>query len=233
MPLPKDPVMNKLIGLAQERGMTLSAFATAAGLNKDTLTRTIGRGGTPSMETLRKIAAWLGVPVNDLLASGGPFGETTAKNWRNREIAPAPVKRPAAESMRRDLPVRGTAAGSAVNGFEISPNIIEYVRRPPALESVLDAYAIQVVGESMSPLHRPGDLCFLHPHRFHRRGDSVVIQLKAHDGAPIEAYIKTFKRETQDEIIVEQLNPKAEIRYKKNTILSVHKVLTMSELFGI
>ena len=39
-----------------------------------------------------------------------------------------------------------------------------------------DAYAIQVVSESMSPLHKPGDLCFIHPHRFYRDGDSIVVQ---------------------------------------------------------
>jgi len=228
-----DRILDSLTRIAQTRGLTLSGLAAAAGLNKDTLTRSRGRGGTPSMATLRKLAAYLGMPVEDLVKAPGMPPEL-ARTWRHRTDSLRERENgPFRVTLRKDLPVRGTAAGSAMNGFQISGDVIEYVLRPPTLDSVPDAYAIQVVSESMSPLHRPGDLCFVHPHRFCRRGDSVIIQIRAPESTSVEAYIKIFVRETPEEFVVEQLNPNGEIRYSKSRVVSVHKVLTMNELFGV
>jgi phage repressor protein C with HTH and peptisase S24 domain len=135
--------------------------------------------------------------------------------------------------MRKDFPVKGIVAGAlANNGFEITDQIFEYVTRPPALDGSPDAYGLRVVGVSMEPLHRPGDLCIVHPYRPYRRRDSVIVQVRAHEGAPPTGYIKIFKRETDDMLYCEQYNPPAEIAFKKTTVLSVHKVLTVAEMFG-
>ena len=101
-----------------------------------------------------------------------------------------------------------------------------------ALEGSPDAYALRVTGELMLPLHRPGDLCIVHPHRPYRRGDSVIVQVRTYEGATAEGYIKAYKRQTDDMLYCEQYNPPAEVAYKKATIISVHKVLTVAEMLG-
>lgn len=135
--------------------------------------------------------------------------------------------------LRRDLPVVGTACGAIANGFIIGNDVIDYVLRPPALSGIDQAYAIYVEGESMLPLHKPGDLCFVHPGRPCLRGDSVIIQLKHGEGKPIEGYIKTFIRANDEWIFAQQYNPAGEVKYKKAFVYRMHHVLTMKELFGV
>lgn len=151
-------------------------------------------------------------------------GEARLAGFRWEDIRP----------MTKDLPVLGTAAGAlSDNGFEITPLRVELVRRPPALDGVPDAYGLYVIGESNIPLHKPGDLILIHPHRPYRPGDSVVIQTQTHEGAPVSAFIKIFRKETAEAVFAEQLNPPAVIEYKKTQVLAVHKVLPLNELFGV
>ncbi len=221
--------MQKIAESAAAQGLSLTRLAEEAGLGRDTLTVAARRGGTPGMPSLLKIANRLGLSPNDFLVAP----KTPETSTLRGEVRATRVRRPRGPDMVKDLPVRGTAAGSALNGFEISPNVIEYVRRPPALDGVDDAYAIYVVSSSMEPLHKPGDLCFVHPWRHVRAGDSVIIQVQTRPGAAVEAYIKTFARKTEGEILARQLNPPANLAYKRPHVLALHKVMTMNELFGV
>lgn len=129
------------------------------------------------------------------------------------------------------VPVLGYAAGS-ITGFNIIQNdAIDYFKRPPALEDIEDAYALYVRGSSMEPQFCEGDLCFVHPYRQPRAGDAIIIQQSNKREPPI-AFIKTFVRRTHTHLIASQHNPKAEIQYPLDTILNVHKVMAMRELFG-
>jgi transcriptional regulator with XRE-family HTH domain len=212
---------------ARAQGFTLTSLAKKAGLADTTLTKKKFDRGNPSMTTLAKVAAVLGCKPTDFMVDDEPPAQKLLG-----EVRAARVSRRAPPS-RKNLPVRGTASGALANGFEISPHIIEYVDRPPGLEGVDDAYAIYVVGESMCPEHKPGELRFVHPHRRYRADDTIILQTRAYPTAGIEAYIKNFVRETPDEVTVRQLNPAAVIKYKKSTIFAIHRVLTVNELFGV
>lgn len=230
-----ETIANPLIAAIAARlppGQSLTSLAKAAGLADTTLTKKrADRHGGLSTRTVEKVAAILDCTAADLhreaAALQGGSNTRSARPAARRSAVKGSI------TYRLDVPVRGTAAGSALNGFEITDQVTEYVARPPALEGVEDAYAIFVVSESMRPKHSPGDLCFVHPHRMARKGDSVIIQTRAYDGAPIEAYIKTFVKEAGDEIIAEQLNPVATLRYKRKNVFQLHKVLTLNELFGV
>jgi SOS-response transcriptional repressor LexA len=226
-----NPIIAEIERRARPQGYSLTSLAVAAGMANTTLTKMAkDPTGAPSLRTLRKIAAILNCTTTDLDPSTLRRGEDDAIRG---DVRPVRVRLPGKAQMAKDLPVRGTVAGAILNnGFEITDRIVEFVSRPPSLEGSPDAYALRVVGESMAPLHRPGDLCVVHPFRPYRRGDSVVIQARTHEGAPHEGYIKTFKRESDDTIYCEQYNPKAEIAYKKTTVISIHKVLTLAELLG-
>ena len=143
------------------------------------------------------------------------------------------LKVPLAKALPRNLPVLGTVRGAvASNGFQLRDETVDYVGRPPALLGVDDAYALYVVGDSMSPLHRPGDICCVHPGRPCQPGDSIIIQVKNGPTAPIEAYIKILVEETKDWIVTRQLNPSAEMRFKRSTLVNMHHVMTMREILG-
>lgn len=173
----------------------------------------------------------LDVPVEWLLYGEGdaPEPQTTIVS---KDLRPAIVPPPSRGAMANDVPVMGTAAGSFAGAFQLA-GIIDYVRRPPGLTQARDIYAIFVEGSSMEPEHRPGELRFVNPHRKVRIGDSVVVQTKHHEADEVQAYIAHYLKETARQITVGKLNPKASIEFERKFVVSVHKVLTMNELFGM
>ena len=145
----------------------------------------------------------------------------------------APVSLPATQEMPRDVPVLGTAAGGSTGAFQLSEAVVDYVRRPPGLAGAVDVYAIYVAGDSMSPEHKDGELRFVHPHRPIRPGDSVIIQIRSDPHEPPQAYLKRLLRRTSDRLLVEQLNPRNVVEFESSSVVALHKVLTLNELFGI
>jgi len=129
------------------------------------------------------------------------------------------------------VPVMGIAAGSVLGINTIHRDAIDFVSRPPALENVKDAYAVFVSGESMMPQFGENELVFAHPYKSPIAGDAVIIQQQIN--GEIYAFIKIFKSFKEGYLIAEQHNPPSKVEYLKNTVLSVHKVLTTNELFGV
>lgn len=149
------------------------------------------------------------------------------------ESADVTVPRPL--TFPRDVPVHGTAAGSIINkveGTALDRDIVDYVRRPPAMMERRDIYALYVTGTSMEPLHRHGDLLFLDPKRRPGIGDSVVVVTRTHDNDPGQAYIKILVKRTPNSVVLRQLNPEALIEIPERFIIQTHLVLTMNDLLG-
>ena len=149
-------------------------------------------------------------------------------------VRPANVELPNMREMPLDLPVYGTTAGSHQDGsVQISTDPIDYVRRPPGLMGVKDAYSLFVEGDSMSPRHRHGDLICVRADRKARVGDDVVVVVQngAHENH--ESFIAELLKLGTDEIVIGKLNPVAEIVLKRSKIRSIHRVLTLADLFGV
>lgn len=177
-----------------------------------------------------------GRPPDDGAASAVPgpfvgFGPPLPGDAKG-EVRRADVELPSRSEMQRDVPVYGTAAGSIVGAFQFE-EIVDYVRRPPALLGVNVAYALYVMGESMVPEHNPGDLRFIHPGRPPRVGDTVIVQTKNHETDGVTAYIKTLVRMNDKRLTLRQRNPEATIEIDRRTVVAVHRVLTLNELFGV
>lgn len=136
-----------------------------------------------------------------------------------------------------DVPLIGLAMGSVIQnkitGLKMSDAPIDYVRRPPALANSKGIYAILVAGDSMSPMHPPGELRFVNPHRPVESGDTVIVRTRLWEGDPGQAYIKVLQRQTPDRVVLEQLNPAATIEIPRSVVESIHRVLTTRELFGL
>lgn len=74
----------------------------------------------------------------------------------------------------KNLPVYAAAMGGDGHVI-VTFDAIDYVKRPAILETVRDAYSVYIVGESMIPAFRPGDLSLIHPHLPPSRETDVVL----------------------------------------------------------
>lgn len=227
----KDRIQQRLDALGiSARAASLQATGSD-GTIRNILT---DKSADPRLGTLQKLAPVLQTSVDWLLYGDDTISVATIKP----EAARVDMTVPERMDMPRDVPVWGSAAGSIINSNIEGVHIftgepVEYVRRPPALASVRDAYAIYVTGDSMAPRHNNGDLCFVHPHRPPSPGDTVIVQTRNWDHDPGQGYIKTFRRRKAEEIILEQLNPVATITVPMRFVVALHRVMTLNDLFGV
>lgn len=233
--------MNHLREWREARGMSQEALADAIGKSVATVSRyesgdqAIPSTVLPRIEDALRIgrgAIFLPPPPGTDGAHVGSIRDPA------RPIAPKAPWSPSAGAqvfpdLPRDVPVLGVAAGSVSGAVHLTEGPVDWVRRPPALAGVPDVYAIYIKGDSMEREHRDGDLRFVHPHRPAHVGDTVVVQTRDAAHRPLQTWIKYLKRRSEAAIVLEQSNPPATYEFKAKTVVAVHKVLTMNELFGI
>ena len=85
-----------------------------------------------------------------------------------------------------------------------------------------NAYAVFVVGTSMEPRFNTGEILYVDPSAPVRRGPDVVVQIN--DDGELRAVVKQFKNADDKLVRVEQLNPRKEITFDKNTVTALHAV---------
>lgn len=240
---------NSLRAIRRARDLTLEQLGELIGTDASTVNKLEKGSMRLTDKWLLPLCKALDVSADQLLnvpdAAPGIIPPDQRDITREQEIArqpglgdafrPAPVSIPVPRDMPNDVPVLGTAAGSHLRGaFQLDEaNIVDWVRRPPALAGAKTAYAIYVEGSSMAPEHNAGDLRFVHPGRPPRIGDTVIVQLRNGPHEPIEASIGHYRRKTATQLVIGKLNPEAEVQLKLDIVIDIHKVLTMNELFGV
>lgn len=168
--------------LAAQRGLTPSGLARAAGLDPTTFNPSKrfaadGRPRWPSTESLSRALEATGASLDDLAAviSGGG----------------------------RSIPIVGLARAGADGFFDESgfPVGAQETIRFPGLgrERV---YALEIAGDSMAPVFRPGDLVVVQPGANLRRGDRVVVRTRAG-----EVLAKELGRRNEQSVELISLNP--------------------------
>lgn len=213
----------------RELNLTPRAASLKVSTNPD-LFRNVMRFGeeaNPKQETLQKIAEALQVNMQWLLADQ----ELPPAAHELRPVA-GPVTLP--HTLPKDVPVLGTAAGSELSrgAFQLTPEVVDYLRRPFGLVGARDVYALYVEGDSMSPKFEPGDPIFVSPHRKPQPRDYVVIQEPDSDNGEARAFVKRLVQITPKLIRTEQFNPKAQLDFVVRPGLVVHRVVPESELYG-
>jgi len=108
-------------------------------------------------------------------------------------------------SQHKGLPVYASAMGG--NGHQIVTfDAIDWVKTPSILDNVKGGYAIYIVGESMVPAFRPGDMALVNPHLPAQRDTNVVLfHVPPHDEA--ECIIKRLVGYNDRDWKLEQYNP--------------------------
>ncbi len=133
------------------------------------------------------------------------------------------------------IPVYVQAAGATLgNGsailFDQQP--IGVLPMLPGLAGLRDVYGLEVTGDSMLPMFKPGDPVYVSPHStIHRDDAMIVIEHHSRNGEAL-AFIKLLVAERADEVVGRQLNPAADIRYLRKPGLTIQRVLSLKEAIG-
>lgn len=210
------------------RGFNQKSLAEAAGLNvtavRDIL---IGKSRSPRGDTISKIAAALDIPAGVLLGDEAPTPSHDVDLDRIQSL-------PGSATMARDLPVIGTAAGGDNGDFELNGQTVDYVRRPPALAGLANAFAIYLVGHSMEPRYDNGGLLLVHPGRPVSPGCDVLVELHGEHGGVGHCMVKTLVRKAGGKYILKQYNPpRDDIEVPIDQVRHIYRVLRPEELLGV
>jgi len=236
MPNDTDPPIYAALMRVKPVHLSLSAWATRAGLARN-IFNNIREHGNPKSDTLQKLldAAEVGFPEWEAaLSSGGdqipPIrGSVVAEPYRAFRGHDRP----------RDVPVLGTPAcgdvemdGHHVETIEID-GVIDYVRRPQALDGRKDVYAIMPQGFSMIPKFEPGEIAYVES-KPPRIGDYAVVQLRGSNGESVDrivsALLKRLVRQQADWVELEQFNPALTFRVDRARIAKIDRVIRLEEL---
>jgi phage repressor protein C with HTH and peptisase S24 domain len=181
-------VWTALDNLARRLGMSASGLAKAAGLdptsfNKSKRISPDQRPRWPSTESIAKVLEATGVSFTDFAALA-----------KGHEGPPS-----------RGVPLIGMAQAGAEGFFDDAGFPVgaawDHIEFPGVADE--NAYALEISGDSMAPLYRPGDRVLVSPSQSApRRGDRVV--LKTRGG---EVMAKEVGRVTAGKIELKSLNP--------------------------
>lgn len=255
------PVAEELKKLRERAGLSMDRLARECGYkgassyqryeNADQYTRPLlpvplavkiaaalaGRGEPPV--TREEVLALAGVrPDADgrLIASGidTPAGDINTPLGQPEIDLEKATNLPASNSLIRDIPVYGVAVGGKEGEFCFNGSVVDYVRRPPSLMKITNAFGVYVSGDSMSPRFDHGDLVFVHPGRPPQPGNDVIVELHGEHGAPGPCYIKRLVRRTDDLAVLAQFNPpRDDITIDTARIKAIYRILTAAEIMGV
>lgn len=187
-------VWSALDGLAEKYGLSASGLAKKAGLDPTAFNPSKrhgpdGRERWPTTESVARV----------LTAIGSNIDEFVMLLQGRKNI----------EKMRTSLPIIGMAkAGKGgffdEGGFPVG-NGWEEVTVPGVKD--LNAYALEITGDSMLPVYRQGDIIVVSPSATVRKGDRVVVRTKRG-----EVMAKILQRQTSKTIELASFNPEHETK---------------------
>ena len=232
----KDPSIQLHIRAWREaRGLTQQQLADAVGRDKSVISK-LERGLSGLTDpVLRSIAVALGIHPGALYTpppeGTGPVGPDVAGQVGSillpgrGDAAPAgPLwGQPALVGDRPDLPVYASAEGGST-GMTVDFNPIDWVKRPEPLFNVKAGFAMYVVGDSMEPAYRQGDMILVHPHRPANQGDDVLV-VKADGNGRHDALIKQLVSVNDDGLRVRQWNPARDFVIPRREVFAVYVVV--------
>lgn len=180
-------IWRALDSLAASRGLSASALAKRAGLDPTTFNKSkrVTRDGKlrwPSTESVSKVLTAVNATTVEFVAYLG-----TAEPEQRRRV---PVIGYAMAGKDGYFDDAGYPAGSGWDEVAF-----------PDLEDP-HCYALEVTGDSMTPVYRDGDIIIVSPHGQLRRGDRVVAKTKSG-----EVLAKELVRQTPRQLELISLNP--------------------------
>ncbi|QGM96857.1 S24 family peptidase [Methylocystis parvus] len=174
--------------LGERYGLTPSGLARKAGLDPTTFNRSKretseGRQRWPSTESIAKVLQATGASLDEFMALVSANSAATRRHTR-------PLIGLAQAGEGGFFDDAGFAVGAGWDEIEVLSDADEH------------SYALEISGDSMSPLYRDGDIVIVSPAAPIRRGDRVVVKT-----ASGEIMAKELKRQTARFIELRSINP--------------------------
>jgi phage repressor protein C with HTH and peptisase S24 domain len=195
---------NRIAELAARAGIKIPELAKRIGMKPATL-RVYTRGERePRPALAEKIAEALDCTANEVMGfdmNGGP---------------------PPREAGNNQIPLYGNAAAGIGADVTNVSSPVEYIDRHPAMMSSAAGYAVFVIGTSMEPRFREGEIVYCRPGKPARRGDDVVVQIEDDTGRT--AIVKEYVSADDAVITLRQHNPEKTITIPRDRVVSVHTV---------
>lgn len=204
-------VWSAIDSLAERNGLSPSGLARRAGLDPTTFNKSKrhapdGRPRWPSTESISKILSATNTNINELFAAqGGPS--------RSGEAISVPL------------------IGDAHAGFDVTARRdVTRLPHPPRIISFPDKrheplYALTVVGDSMKPLYRDGDVLFISTSAKPGPGDRVVVKLMDED-----LVVRVMKEQTSRTVCFHAVNPDhPDIALEPSSIEWIAKIVYASQ----
>lgn len=216
----------RLKALRERAGLPMRAVAETLGWTLTRYQHYEDRYRRPylPLEFVRRIAdvfAQRGVDPTEVmaLAGVGPGGLTSLPS------APPPLIGSSGNGgSGRDLPIMGAVRGGSDGFYFNEGEPKEYVRRPPLLEGVANAFALYVDGDSMEPRYFAGEILYVNPNRPVTRGCFVAVELA--DG---QGLIKQFLRRDDNQVLLRQFNPAKEIPIPASQVKHIYRITASGE----
>jgi phage repressor protein C with HTH and peptisase S24 domain len=213
-----DQYRQNLLEMLKRNRISLKEASEAIGRNHAFLQQFVHRGSPRllSEDDRIKLAALLNVPEKLLRhdahftmpAGDLPLPKST-QSIQNSSFATL------------DLPLLGMAEANKNDhsSFKLDTDPIKMVGRPPNLVNVRDAFALYVIGNSMHPRYKQGEMVYVNPRLPCRPGDDVLIKL-ADDTILIKELVQFDGQKT----IFRQHNPSIEISLGNDDYLQLMRI---------
>ena len=201
------PARARLIALLEDKRFSLAEASRRIGRNAAYLFQYVHRNTPRKLDedTRQALAEILGVHETVL-----------------REGAPTQLSDVAQDyAASNRLPLVGSTASTDQSHILMNDGEPRgYVDRPPYLAGADDAFAVEMVGDSMEPRYRAGELLHIHPARAIARGDDVLVELTG--GI---AMIREFVRIEDDTMVFHQHNPGRDRAVEKAEITRMYRIV--------
>ncbi len=185
----------------EELGWSQGKLAQIVSTSQATIDK-IENGRSTRSKFLPQIYHALGLPLEGIVSS-----ESVVDGFQ-RLTAIASHSRPADEIVGKpDLPILSSIPGGSFGDTVIvSREHIDYVLRPEPLAKAKNGYGLYVVGNTMEPVYRHGDLALIHPNIPPRPGDEVLV-CSVDKNNEFKALLKLLVGVTDEEWRLKQYNP--------------------------
>jgi len=201
--------VNRIREWRQKKGWSLQQLADASDTSRAQIDKLERGERRLTLDWMLRLSTPLECLPADLLPDSG----TSIANDRGSSLR------------ERMIPVRSAARGGTDQEMFLEDGPIDHRPAPSFVAHVKDAYAIYVVGDSMRPMYRPGQLLYINPHKPLMPGQGVVIT--KHSRAVL---IKELVRRTATGLCVREYQPKPrDFVVPHRDIASAHMVVGAEE----
>ena len=203
-------------------GLDITELAKKLGVSQPAVSQWEIGITAPGRQKLTKLAELLQIPLTALIGDDDVPAQNIGRSPAT-QIGVLPI----------DVPIYGVAVGGSDGDFRFNGQVVDYVRRPPGIANLRNVYALWILGDSMSPWNKNGDLIYVSPARPPTAGEYAVIQMHdVADGEPGIAMVKLLLGKTPTQLKLAQHNPAREFNLPLAKVKLIHKVLSLRELLG-